>query len=475
LNTIIIGVTEMLSVYILYLFYGLSFFVLGITIFTKDVHFSHLEVAKIIRLLGIFGFIHGIHEWAELYSIITKYYGSPVTGEQWHLLRVVIIGSSFYFLLLFGIQINRIVFPALCKRLESKTATISIFVMTTTFSLFIIAMEYRIGDHYLVRGFLGFPAAFISGIGLIFYARSIRELSTEGAWNFKAAGFTMLFYSIFTGIIPSSTFIPLASINVVALRGISAIGIMVFIMRALRTFDIEHLKIIEKKMNLLAESEKLTSIGKLAAGIAHEINNPLTNASLTIEMLKDRMPEDPIVQKKLAAVEKNVDRASKIAKELLLFYRKDQLVFEIFHLRRLMESTKGLLLHHPSFRNLEVEIREDPLIRGIFWKLEEVMINLIINAFDASTANDRVRIVCTREQETAVIRIMDTGHGIPQALLHKVFDPFFTTKEAGQGTGMGLYVCYNIVKFHDGVITIDSTSPQGTTVTIKLPINISDE
>lgn len=134
----------------------------------------------------------------------------------------------------------------------------------------------------------------------------------------------MICYAFLTGLVPSDAIVPFVGVKIVFFRGVSAFFIMFFTIRALSVFSLEQRKLVNERLQRFAQSEKRSSMGILAAGIAHEINNPLTNVSLNLEMLKDLLEDDERINKKIAAIERNINRASKIAKELLHFSRKNK-------------------------------------------------------------------------------------------------------------------------------------------------------
>ncbi len=249
---------------------------------------------------------------------------------------------------------------------------------------------------------------------------------------------------------------------------------MFFTIRALSVFNIEQRKLINEQLQRFSQSEKLTSMGILAAGIAHEINTPLTNISLNMEMLKDHLGADEKMVRKVAAIERNIERATRIAKELLHFSREKETALEPTDLNQVLMTVLHLLQHQQLYGIIRTVLQDVPKIMGIPWKLEEVFINLLMNSFDACRANDSIEITTLRQDGKVVAMIADSGHGIRPEHLAKVFDPFFTTKEIGKGTGLGLSVCYNIIKQHGGDIELTSSEHGGTTITISFPGVLDD-
>lgn len=242
---------------------------------------------------------------------------------------------------------------------------------------------------------------------------------------------------------------------------------------------------LELAHNQLIQSEKLTAIGKLAAGIAHEINNPLTsiliNSHLAVEALNET--QSSIREDKLRLLRENMEliieetsRCSVIVKELLEFSRQKAAVKQPCIVRDVIE--KSLVLFENQFLiskiSLEKELESAAVtIHADAVKLEQVFINVILNAFDAMNGGGKLTIDASLDQGQLVIRFSDDGAGIESQHLNRIFDPFFTTK-GNRGTGLGLSLSYGIIQQHDGKIEVQSERGTGTTITIRLPLNESE-
>jgi signal transduction histidine kinase len=245
---------------------------------------------------------------------------------------------------------------------------------------------------------------------------------------------------------------------------------MFFTIRGLSVFSLEQRELVNEKLLRFSQSEKLTSMGILAAGIAHEINNPLTNVSLNVEMLKDLVGDDVRITRKLTSIERNTDRAVRIAKELLHFSREKETALEPTDINHVLTSTTNLLKNQELNSIIGMKLHDVPKIMGISWKLEEAFINLLMNSIDACTKEDSIVIESFSHSGYVIVTITDTGQGILEENVSKVFDPFFTTKEIGKGTGLGLSVCYNIIKQHGGEISLTSSVEKETKVTVSFPV-----
>ncbi len=233
--------------------------------------------------------------------------------------------------------------------------------------------------------------------------------------------------------------------------------------------DISERKETEQK---LIHSEKMASIGRLAAGIAHEINNPMSNASLSVQRLLRGIERDrqdiKTTKRVLESVKLDIDRASNIARELLFFSYPGETEYIDLSMNEIIQKSIALV-RRKEMDFLDMDLSDVSNIMGDPLKLQQLMINILSNACEAVTAGGRINISSFNEGNFVVVTVSDTGKGIDKENLPKVFDPFFTTKDVGDGIGLGLSICYGIIKQHNGNIKIDSIIGEGTTLTIKLP------
>ena len=245
-----------------------------------------------------------------------------------------------------------------------------------------------------------------------------------------------------------------------------------------RTGAIVVLEDVTGRMRLeeqLQQREKLSSIGLLAAGVAHEVNTPLTGVSSYTQMLLGMLPETDPKHALLQKVRRQADRASNIVNNLLNFSRTGSATeFHEINVNRVLDDTLQLL--EPQLRRNQIQLvraydPDLPLTYGNAGKLQQVFTNLILNARDAIPEGGRVSIFTAfnEEADAVLIEIADTGIGIAPENVAKIYDPFFTTKGVGRGTGLGLAVSYGIVQEHSGHISVESTPGKGTTFRITLP------
>ncbi len=225
-----------------------------------------------------------------------------------------------------------------------------------------------------------------------------------------------------------------------------------------------------------AQAEKLAALGQLAAGVMHEINNPLATIAACAESigLQAEMGATAQPTELLRIIDLEVQRCKKIVNGLLDFSRPKSLGRETFDLNAVVQQGLFLLQHHPRFKRvkvvMELESAGPLLVEGDQDQLVQVLIALAMNALDASPEQGRV-IIRTRLElpGSAVLEVEDEGPGIPRTLQAKVFEPFFTTKPPGQGTGLGLAICYGIVAEHNGVLELVSGEGQGANFRVTLP------
>ena len=224
----------------------------------------------------------------------------------------------------------------------------------------------------------------------------------------------------------------------------------------------------------LQQSEKLSSIGLLAAGVAHEVNTPLTGVSSYTQMLLGMVPETDPKHALLQKMQRQTDRASNIVGNLLNFSRTGSTEeFGPTDVNKLLNDTLQLL--EPQIRKSNLEMVKDyavdpPPISASAGKLQQVFTNLILNARDAMVGGGTITLKTYADSTDAVIvEISDTGEGIPAENINKVFDPFFTTKGVGNGTGLGLAVTYGIIQEHAGSIEVQSREGEGTTFKMTFP------
>jgi signal transduction histidine kinase len=272
------------------------------------------------------------------------------------------------------------------------------------------------------------------------------------------------------------------------------------------------LKQLELHERHLIQSEKLASLGTLLSGVAHELNNPLSNISSSNQILmeefkeaREKQPSGPVpmnpdfTKELISQINEQTDRARNIVRSLLDFSRDREFKKESLSLKNLFNETiqfvKGQV---PTNIGISVSIPEDIVIFADKQRIQQAFLNLIKNAIDAIAPNEGAIVIradkrraiddledenkigvynylkyrgkCTLDQDTVDIEIQDSGSGIPLDIVSKIFDPFFTTKDVGKGSGLGLFIVHEIIEEHDGCIAVDSQPGKGTRFLIRLPL-----
>jgi len=240
-------------------------------------------------------------------------------------------------------------------------------------------------------------------------------------------------------------------------------------------------KELQERQHQLIHAEKLASLGALAAGVAHEINNPLGTISLYAQMTLDELnPDQESCRENLEIIMKHATRAAGIVKNLLEFARRGALEVRPLHINPLLESVLSMTAHHAKLHQVNVVKEfegEGPRIVGDEDKLRQVFVNMVINAVQAMSDGGTLTIKSEFVDggRKARISISDTGQGIPEENIEKIFDPFFTTKASSKGTGLGLAVSLGIVEQHKGTIEVRSKVGEGTTFFVTLPVSTEEE
>jgi len=225
----------------------------------------------------------------------------------------------------------------------------------------------------------------------------------------------------------------------------------------------------------LVQADKLSSIGLLAAGVAHEVNTPLAVISTYAQMLAKQVAEDSQKSLILEKIAKQTFRASEIVNSLLNFSRTSTTSYGGVSLNKIVQETLSLLEH--QFTKAGIQIHTDldpdvPLVHGNGGKLQQVFLNLFLNARDAMGAGGTLEVRSWAEGLGARVEVSDTGHGIAPENLHRIYDPFFTTKGAKKGTGLGLSVTYGIIQEHGGSIEVSNRRGGGATFRVELPLAV---
>ncbi len=232
---------------------------------------------------------------------------------------------------------------------------------------------------------------------------------------------------------------------------------------------------LERRQDQLVQSKKLSSIGTLTAGVAHQLNNPLNNISTSCQIASAELEsgDTVLINRMLKNIDQETLRARDVVKGLLEFSRVQEFSLRPWQLADVVRRAVRLVQSQvPSDIHIRVEIDEDLVVPMDNQRMQEVFLNLIINASQAIKGGGLITITAERDAtgHEIVIEVKDTGEGISEEIQGRLFDPFYTTKEEGQGTGLGLSVVYGIIQKHEGNITVKSSPGQGASFFITLPL-----
>ncbi|MBL8179780.1 MAG: HAMP domain-containing histidine kinase [Bryobacterales bacterium] len=242
---------------------------------------------------------------------------------------------------------------------------------------------------------------------------------------------------------------------------------------------------LEQAHHSLLHTEKLASVGKLAATVAHEINNPLFGILTNARLAKRQLEKSPLesaqkekISTKLGTIEHESQRCGEIVKNLLAFSRQTPPHMETVDIDTIIDRCVNLIQHTYQLQGIQLTVQSEPQkawVRGDAGQIQQVLLALLVNAGDAMPQGGQVSVAVTVEGKQVVLRVRDNGPGIPEDLQQRIFEPFFSTKEDGQGTGLGLAIASGIVEQHDGTITVLSAPGKGSEFVIRLPLAVTTE
>lgn len=233
--------------------------------------------------------------------------------------------------------------------------------------------------------------------------------------------------------------------------------------------DQSHVKQLQQQID---QSEKLAVIGQLAAGIAHEIGNPLASISSLVQLIQ-RKNKDDLLNEQLITIRENIDRITKIVRELVDFSRPPSYERELIQITEIVKTAVGIVKYDKRVKKVdfETEFSNDvPLVHIVPDQLMQVFVNILINALDAVEGNGNIHVKNYMEEDNIVIKFTDDGCGMSEETVKMIFDPFFSTKDVGKGTGLGLSVSYSIVRKFGGDISVESEIDKGSCFCVKLPV-----
>jgi two-component system NtrC family sensor kinase len=450
----------------IYLFYGLVFFAIGCVVVFRNFKYSQLSISETLWALALFGFFHAFHEWSELYAILFSDDISPKYHSVVQWLRVIKLSLSFAGLMIFAWLLFRIC-PKTCARIgQFITAAIMVIYILVMLFLYqrssVLAETFAQAASY-TRFLLGFGSATLAGVGIAVYGHQLRQDSHEYGQYFIATGVGLFIYGVLAGLVPTEL-----HSSVPVYRTLAATFVLITLYKALNIFDIEKEMATEAKLKRAIEADKYKAIGHLAMGIAHEINNPLASSTLALDLLERKLPvkldelTDYINRARLG-----IDRASVISKELLAYAHSDLGNAQKVYFCDVIYGAKQLMSHKIVPYVINIDCDPSLSIIGQKVKLEELLINLLNNAMDASGHNSHIDISVTRDEHQVLFEVRDYGDGMDEQTQQQATELFYSTKPIGKGTGLGLAICKQIVSAHKGKMNIISAKGIGTRVLIR--------
>ncbi|MGF1756591.1 HAMP domain-containing histidine kinase [Photobacterium sagamiensis] len=455
-----------LFVFSLYMLYGLIFVAIGFTIFFRDLRFSHLSIASALPTLAIFGFIHGLHEWSELYLHV--YQEDLLMHQTVKILKVVKLWTSFIALGYFALQML-----AMTKwRFRSQLT----FITQAVTAFFFIGVVYRYFSQDLyefvrqttfqIRWLFGSGAGVLAGAALMNYSKKLKQEERKAAGAVGYLGISIIIYGLFAGLFYIEHIIVGPMI-----RTVLALVMLIYLRKTLELFDAERQQQIERSLQKVLHNDKLRDIGELASGIAHEIKTPLSSALMRCDLLEKQMAiseyDQANAQRQLAHIRKGLLKAAHISQELLQFSHKRMPVKQRLSVAELIKESLELMAHRLNDFQVEIDIPIDLYFYADKEQLEDVVINIVNNAIDASIDKKVIFIHAEQRGLRIKLSITDFGTGIDDSIKDKVLLPFFTTKDKSTGTGLGLTLSQKVLEQNQGKLSLNNTK-SGLCVEIEL-------
>ncbi|MGR5063684.1 sensor histidine kinase [Photobacterium sp. DNB22_13_2] len=455
---------ENLSVFIIYLIYGLAFFAIGFSITFRNLKLSRLQIATALPTLALFGFIHGLHEWSELYLILNENTLSKVI--QIEAFKVVKLWISFIALGAFAWKMLDVVqwnYKNHAKRVIIATLVIfSLFLINNYHSLPTSTFLYNSANQ--IRWVFGFGTGLLSGYCLFIYGQQLNNNQpSSGSW-FQLTGFAVIIYGIAAGLLLTSY-----GIWVPIVRTLCAIAISITLWRALVVFDLERHRQIKAQLQQSLQHDKFKELGELTSAIAHEIKTPLSSAIVCCDLLERQLPEDnENAHRQLNRIRNGMEKAANISHEVLNYAHQRKPTYTNIHLADLVNDTLDMMSHRLAHFSVAMSVPEKLCLEGDHTQVQELFINLLNNAIDASSNGGIIAINANQLGEHVLIRVTDNGPGMSNNVIASATKPFYTTKPAGKGTGLGLSICKQITSQHQGQLSFKNTG-NGLCVEIELP------
>lgn len=451
----------------IYLFYGLVFFTIGCAIVFRNLKFSQLAIASALPALATFGFIHGFHEWSELYFLLQQNHLSDEWSLNIQLFRIIKLLLSFLALMWFAWKMLEILAISQRYWLRWLVPILLIFYFVTIFTHWIVlpVEDYLYISTLITRWVFGLLGGSLAGAAVIFYGKELKAEGHQGAHFFSYTGWALICYAFAAGLLTTKW-----GIWVPLVRTLCGAAILIFLFKSLKIFDVEYLEQVNQQQRRIMLGEKMRAIGELTSGIAHEIKTPLSYATLGCDLLEEKINNNEENKRQLERIRLGINRANHISQEILNFSR-EQSEEKIFDMRTSIFSALQLLTYRLKGYKLEIRLPQPLTIKGDAIKIEEVFVNLLNNSIDATEDNTTEKTIYINVKNILggyLLVVEDCGGGINNSDINKIMSPFFTTKQSGKGTGLGLSICQQIIQQHHGEISIQNGS-KGLIVKLVIP------
>lgn len=459
---------DMLIIFKLYLLSGLAFFAVAFVIFSHHLKSSQILIARELPILALFGLVHAGHLWSELYFDL--YQHEFILTRALETFRIMKLGLSFLPLAYFAWRMLDLttwrsaalswIKRALCVLVLGLLSHLYWLYSQFSFPVFV-----HYASDYLCWA-LGVGFSTLAGCALFSYARRINLNGFGSPLPFRVLGVSLISYALCVGLLSDGS----APVWLHVLRLLCAYAIAVSLWHAMRIFDREHDRKLQLTLQRSLQDAKLRELGELTSAIAHEIKTPLSSAMMSCDLLEYQLAQDDDHKRQIDRIRYALSRAADISQEVLNYAHHKPIKRSCVNLAWVVDQALTLNQYRLAGFDVLVNIDSQLTVYGDPGLLEEVFSNLIGNSIDASQTRKVLRIQGFQNKQHAIVTFTDNGSGMPDALLNKATQPFFTTKPKGEGTGMGLALCKQIIMQHNGELLLYNHA-NGLTVEVRIPRN----
>lgn len=459
---------DMLIIFKLYLLSGLAFFAASFAIFSRNLKNSSIRIAKVLPIFALFGLVHAFHIWTELYFDLYQHEFILTRGID--AFRVFKLGLSFLPLAYFAWRMLPLsMWPQQHIALIKKAIILLLFLLVASLYWLYTHYSFPVFIHYAsnhIRWVFGLGFSTLAGLATYSYAARVEFEGFGSSRAFKLLGIALIGYAFSAGFLTDD-----AAQRVQVIRLLCAYGILLSLWNAMRVFDREHDQQLQSALQLSLQDAKLRELGELTSAIAHEIKTPISSAMMSCDLLENQLSHDSNHKRQIDRIRYGLSRAAEISQEVLNYAHHKAIDRQPVMLAEVIDQ--ALSLNHYRLEGFDLLVNVDRQLKifGDAGLLEEVFSNLIGNSVDASQTHKSLRIQGFQNKLNAILTFTDCGGGMPESLLSKATQPFFTTKPKGEGTGMGLALCKQIITQHNGELLLYNHD-NGLTVEVRIPRKI---